>query len=201
MRGCLLPAASRYTIGPCLVTVTSNSTSGFPRTRIFSFRTSAAIHLPFARIVQGIRGIERFRIQILHVRIAVCESPGNSIVVSDNHERRARQCKPFHIPTRRREMNQVPDTRHGAAPRCVSFASSGLCDAVWAPLTTKLLLPIISDDSSSNCAKNRALHPNTEEQTAPSQLQSWHSPRAWSQASRLVLLRLARATAPQSAPR
>ena len=28
-----------------------------------------------------------------------------------------------------------------------------MCDAVCAPLTTKLLLPIISDDSSSNCAR------------------------------------------------
>ena len=43
---------------------------------------------------------------------------------------------------------------HGTlSARCVSFASRGLRDAVCAPLTTKLLLPIISDDSSSNCAR------------------------------------------------
>src|ERR1700693_885368 len=34
--------------------------------------------------------------------------------------------------------------------RCVSLASSGLPEAVCAPLTTKLLLPMIWEDSSSN---------------------------------------------------
>src|ERR1700733_8937635 len=37
--------------------------------------------------------------------------------------------------------------------KCVSFARSGLPDAVCAPLTTKLLLPVIWEDSSSNCVR------------------------------------------------
>src|SRR5580700_5026426 len=38
--------------------------------------------------------------------------------------------------------------------KCVSFASNGFPDAVYAPLTTKLLLPMISLVCSSNCARN-----------------------------------------------
>src|SRR5580704_14340890 len=37
--------------------------------------------------------------------------------------------------------------------KCVSLASRGLPEAVCAPLTTKLLLPMIWEDSSSNSAR------------------------------------------------
>ena len=61
------------------------------------------------RIFVGIRRVERLEIKVLHVGAVIRESPCNVIVVPDDNERCTGQGEPFHIPSRRSEMNFVPD--------------------------------------------------------------------------------------------
>ena len=64
-----------------------------------------ALHAVFV----GRRGIECLEVKILHIRLIVGEAPGDALVVADNDHRRPRQREAFHVPTRGREVNFVPD--------------------------------------------------------------------------------------------
>ena len=58
------------------------------------------------------RRIKRLYVKVLYVRAIVRKSPRNPVVVTNHHQRRARQREPFHIPARARQMHLVPDRRN-----------------------------------------------------------------------------------------
>src|ERR1700730_11893245 len=55
--------------------------------------------LSIRAIVERVLRIKRLGIQVLNIGVAVREAPGDSLVVSNNHQRRARHREAFHIPS------------------------------------------------------------------------------------------------------
>src|SRR6202158_5379675 len=56
-------------------------------------------------------GVEGFDVQVLHIGAIVGESPGDAIVVANDHERGARQSEAFDVPARGGDVDFVPDGR------------------------------------------------------------------------------------------
>ena len=63
-------------------------------------------------ILQRIRFRKLLNVKILHVRIAVRQTPRDPVVVPDDHQRRAGKRKSFHVQPRRSQMHDVPQRRH-----------------------------------------------------------------------------------------
>src|SRR6478672_2633348 len=57
------------------------------------------------------RCVELLYEKVLHVRIQVCVTPGNALVVSNNHERHTGQGKAFHVETSGMQMRLIPHAR------------------------------------------------------------------------------------------
>src|SRR5258708_32245635 len=61
----------------------------------------------------GRGGVEGLDVQILNIGLIVGEAPGNAVVVADADKRSGRQSEALDVPTRRGEMDLVPDGRNG----------------------------------------------------------------------------------------
>src|SRR6202035_1856310 len=57
---------------------------------------------PIGTVLRRVLGIESFRVEILHICVAVGEAPGNSVVMSNYHEWSAGQSVAGHVPPWRR---------------------------------------------------------------------------------------------------
>ena len=64
-------------------------------------------------------GIESLDVQILNVGAVVGESPGDAVIVTDDHERCSGKRKACNIPSRGGEMNLVPDRGNAQLEVCI----------------------------------------------------------------------------------
>src|SRR6266481_6676296 len=61
----------------------------------------------------GRGGVEGLDVEILNIGLIIGEAPSNAFVVADDNKRSAGQSEALDVPTRRGEMDLVPDGRNG----------------------------------------------------------------------------------------
>ncbi len=71
--------------------------------------------LPSLRREYPAFAVDAFDVQILHIRAGVGEAPGDLAVASQHDCGHARQRRPHHVESRRRQMREIPDRGGGQA--------------------------------------------------------------------------------------